>query len=279
MPDEKHPDTAAAGTGNADYAAALSGLAVVESGLASVRERLTALAAVRPSRPAEPVMPGGIAEVIHGEAEQQHMIEQLQREARKEVLTFVRPPYVSAAGNIVQKERLTAGVEYRSLYETTALVYPGAADMPGFVEPGELARAAPSVPMKLMIVDAERALLPLSGGRDRSVVSSAGLLLLHPSVLVDALLELFEDRWLRGTPLRMPSLGGEAEEDPEFPGSPELDEQLLSLLMSGLPDKAIASQLGISLRTLQRRIRSLMESTGTANRTQLAWFVAQQRLT
>ncbi|MFF3250596.1 LuxR C-terminal-related transcriptional regulator [Actinacidiphila glaucinigra] len=279
MPDEKHPDTADAGTGNADYAAALSGLAAVESGLASLRERLTALAAVRPSRPAEPVMPGGIAEVIHGEAEQQHMIEQLQREARKEVLTFVRPPYVAAAGNIVQKERLTAGVEYRSLYETTALVYPGAADMPGFVEPGELARAAPSVPMKLMIVDAERALLPLSGGRDRSVVSSAGLLLLHPSVLVDALLELFEDRWLRGTPLRMPSPGGETEEDPEFPDSPELDEQLLSLLMSGLPDKAIASQLGISLRTLQRRIRSLMESTGTANRTQLAWFVAQQRLT
>lgn len=96
---------------------------------------------------------------------------------------------------------------------------------------------------------------------------------------MDALLELFEDRWLRGTPLRMPSPGGETEEDPEFPDSPELDEQLLSLLMSGLPDKAIASQLGISLRTLQRRIRSLMESTGTANRTQLAWFVAQQRLT
>ncbi|MEU4093767.1 LuxR C-terminal-related transcriptional regulator [Streptomyces sp. NPDC026673] len=278
MPDEQHPDPADAGAGNTDYLAALSGLAAVESGLASVRERLTALAAVRPSRPAEPVMPGGIAEVIHGEAEQQHMIEQLQREARKEVLTFVRPPYVSFAGNFVQKERLAAGVEYRSLYETTALVYPGAADMPGFVEPGELARAAPSVPMKLMIVDAERALLPLSGGADRSVVSSAGLLLLHPSVLVDALLELFEDRWLRGTPLRMPS-PGDTEEDPDFSGSPELDEQLLSLLMSGLPDKAIASQLGISLRTLQRRIRALMESTGTANRTQLAWFVAQQRLT
>ncbi|MFF3566127.1 LuxR C-terminal-related transcriptional regulator [Streptomyces sp. NPDC002574] len=275
---ERHPNRSGAGADTADYAAALSGLAAVESGLAAVRERLTALAAARPSRPAEPVMPGGIAEVVHGEAEQQHIIEQLQREARKEVLTFVRPPYVSSEGNFVQKERLASGVEYRSLYETTALVYPGAADMPGFVEPGELARAAPTVPMKLMIVDAERALLPLSGGRDRSVVSSAGLLLLHPSVLVDALLELFEDRWLRGTPLRMPAVG-DAEEDPEFPGSPELDEQLLSLLMSGLPDKAIASQLGISLRTLQRRIRSLMESTGTANRTQLAWFVAQQRLT
>ncbi|MDX3237991.1 helix-turn-helix transcriptional regulator [Streptomyces sp. ME03-5709C] len=283
MPDEKHPGTADPGTdvcpgpGGADYLAALSGLAAVESGLATVRERLAALAAGRPAQPAEPVMPGGIAEVIHGEAEQQHVVEQLQREARKEVVTFVRPPYVVPGGNTVQRERLAAGVGYRSLYETSALVYPGAADMPGFVEPGELARAAPSVPMKLMVVDAERALLPLSGGRDRSVVSSAGLLLLHPSVLVDALLELFEDRWLRGTPLRMPSPGGSGE-DPGFPGSPELDEQLLSLLMSGLPDKAIASQLGISLRTLQRRIRSLMESTGTANRTQLAWFVAQQRL-
>lgn len=278
MPDDKHPGTAEAEAADADHLAALSGLEAVESAVASVRERLGALAARRSARPAEPVMPGGIAEVIHGEAEQQHMVEQLQREARKEVLIFVRPPYVAAAGNPVQRERLAAGVGYRSLYETTALVYPGAADMPGFVEPGELARAAPSVPMKLMIVDAERALLPLSGGRDRSAVSSAGLLLLYRSVLVEALLELFEDRWLRGTPLRMPA-PGTAGEGPGFPGFPEVDEQLLSLLMSGLPDKAIASQLGISLRTLQRRIRSLMESTGTANRTQLAWFVAQQRLT
>jgi DNA-binding NarL/FixJ family response regulator len=129
--------------------------------------------------------------------------------------------------------------------------------------------------MKLMIVDGERALLPLhSGGHgegEHGDLASAGLLLLHPSVLVDALLELFEDRWLRATPLRFAA-------GPEVPASPALDAQLLSLLMSGLPDKAIATQLGVSLRTLQRRIRALMESTGTANRTQLAWYVAQQRL-
>jgi DNA-binding NarL/FixJ family response regulator len=45
-----------------------------------------------------------------------------------------------------------------------------------------------------------------------------------------------------------------------------------------LPAKAIATQLGIPLRTPQRRIRALMESTGTANRTQLAWYAAQHRL-
>lgn len=254
-------------------AAALHGLAAE---LASVRDRLADLARSAPEQGNHPTasLPGGIAEVVYGEAEQRHRVQQLQRDARKEVLGFVRPPYVDQA-NPVQAEMLAAGVSYRSLYEASALDYPGSADMPGFIPPGEQARATPRVPMKLMIVDGERALLPLHGDADseggHGDLASAGLLLLHPSVLVDALLELFEDRWLRATPLRFAA-------DPEVPASPALDAQLLSLLMSGLPDKAIATQLGVSLRTLQRRIRALMESTGTANRTQLAWYVAQQRL-
>ena len=261
------------------FATTLTGLAAE---LASVRDRLEALAqgpqapsARGASAPDGPVaaLPGGVGEVIYGEAEQRRQVQLLQREARKEVLGFVRPPYVDQE-NPVQAERLAAGVVYRSLYEASALAYPGSADLPGFIPPGEQARATPRVPMKLMIVDGERALLPLHGEGERGDLASRGLLLLHPSLLVDALLELFEDRWLRATPLRFT----QNPEDPEVPASPTLDAQLLSLLMSGLPDKAVATQLGISLRTLQRRIRSLMESTGTANRTQLAWYVAQQRL-
>jgi DNA-binding CsgD family transcriptional regulator len=261
------------------FATTLTGLAAE---LASVRDRLEALAqapsaqgASAPDSPAT-ALPGGVGEVIYGEAEQRRRVQLLQREARKEVLGFVRPPYVDEQ-NPVQAERLAAGVVYRSLYEASALAYPGSADLPGFIPPGEQARATPRVPMKLMIVDGERALMPLHGEGERSDLASGGLLLLHPSLLVDALLELFEDRWLRATPLRFTE-DPEDPEDPEVPSSPTLDAQLLSLLMSGLPDKAVATQLGISLRTLQRRIRSLMESTGTANRTQLAWYVAQQRL-
>jgi DNA-binding CsgD family transcriptional regulator len=247
-------------------AATLLGLAAE---LDSVRDRLDGLARARPGD-RQPAPLGGIAEVVYGEAEQRGCVQRLQLEARKEVLGFVRPPYVDQ-DNEVQAQRLAAGVAYRSLYEASALAYPGSADLPGFIPPGEQARATPRVPMKLMIVDGERALLPLHGAGEPADLASAGLLLLHPSVLVDALLELFEDRWLRATPLRFAA-------DPEDLHSPALDAQLLSLLMSGLPDKAIATQLGISLRTLQRRIRALMESTGTANRTQLAWYVAQQRL-
>ncbi|MCW2875085.1 helix-turn-helix transcriptional regulator [Actinacidiphila oryziradicis] len=251
------------------YTAALSRIAAAEAELAEVRDVVTALAAGPPQQPRS--WPPDLAEILYGRAEQEHRIDQLQREARKEVLTFVRPPYVMQ-GNPVQEERLAAGIVYRSLYENSALTHPGATELPGFVPPGEQARATPRVPLKLMIVDNEHALLPLVSGH--SDFTSGGLLLLHQSVVLDALIELFEDRWLRGTPLRFPA----GDPDPGLPISPALDAQLLSLLMSGLPDKAIAGQLGISLRTLQRRIRGLMESTGTANRTQLAWYVAQQRL-
>lgn len=244
--------------------------------LDAVRDRLSALAQNPAPDPATPVTAqlNGIAEVVYGESEQRACVQRLQREARKEVLGFVRPPYVDQS-NPVQAERLAAGVVYRSLYEASALAFPGSSDLPGFIPRGEQARATPRVPMKLMIVDGERALLPLHGAGERGGLASAGLLLLHPSLLVDALLELFEDRWLRATPLRFAATTASGS---DVPASPALDEQLLSLLMSGLPDKAVATQLGVSLRTLQRRIRALMESTGTANRTQLAWYVAQQRM-
>jgi DNA-binding CsgD family transcriptional regulator len=253
------------------YAAALSRIAAAEAELAEVRDVVAALAVGPPQQPRS--WPPDLAEVLYGRAEQEHRIDQLQREARKEVLTFVRPPYVMQ-GNPVQEERLAAGIVYRSLYESSALTHPGSAELPGFVPPGEHARATPRVPLKLMIVDNEHALLPLISGH--SDFTSGGLLLLHQSVILDALIELFEERWLRGTPLRFSTEAPDPEID--LPVSPALDAQLLSLLMSGLPDKAIANQLGISLRTLQRRIRGLMESTGTANRMQLAWYLAQQRL-
>jgi DNA-binding NarL/FixJ family response regulator len=42
-----------------------------------------------------------------------------------------------------------------------------------------------------------------------------------------------------------------------------------------MPDKAVASQLGTSLRTVQRRVRELMDATATHTRMQLGWHVAR----
>jgi DNA-binding NarL/FixJ family response regulator len=51
---------------------------------------------------------------------------------------------------------------------------------------------------------------------------------------------------------------------------------LLSLLVAGVPDKSIASQLGISRRTVQRRLDRLMALAGVDTRTGLAYQAAKR---
>ena len=55
----------------------------------------------------------------------------------------------------------------------------------------------------------------------------------------------------------------------------ETDRQLLTLLLAGLTDQAVASQLGMSLRSVQRRISTLMAKVGAATRIQLGWHAAR----
>ncbi|GAA3164340.1 hypothetical protein GCM10020001_106490 [Nonomuraea salmonea] len=55
-------------------------------------------------------------------------------------------------------------------------------------------------------------------------------------------------------PVRLPAGGGDASPDPE----------LFTLLAAGLKDEAVARQLGVSLRTVHRRVSELMELLGGA---------------
>ena len=52
---------------------------------------------------------------------------------------------------------------------------------------------------------------------------------------------------------------------------------MLTLLLSGLTDQAIAGQLGMSLRTLHRRIRQLMGKADVDSRVQLGWVAASRQ--
>lgn len=51
---------------------------------------------------------------------------------------------------------------------------------------------------------------------------------------------------------------------------------LLSLFVAGFPDKSIASQLGVSRRTVQRRLERLMLLAGVDTRTGLAFQAARR---
>ena len=59
------------------------------------------------------------------------------------------------------------------------------------------------------------------------------------------------------------------------PALDALDARIVSLLMTGLTDEAVATHLGTSLRTVQRRVRQLMERTGGRTRMQLGFHVAK----
>jgi DNA-binding NarL/FixJ family response regulator len=57
------------------------------------------------------------------------------------------------------------------------------------------------------------------------------------------------------------------------------EESILELLLTGAPDKAIAARLGVTERTVQRRIRTLMIAVGADNRMQLGALTSRRGMT
>lgn len=67
-------------------------------------------------------------------------------------------------------------------------------------------------------------------------------------------------------PLRL-GASGVTEQGPDGPDGTDLE--ILSLLLAGLTDASVAKQLDLGLRTVQRRVKRLMELTGVTTRLQL----------
>lgn len=132
---------------------------------------------------------------------------------------------------------------------------------------GEEVRITETLPLKLFIVDREFAIVPLIGSAN---AAKSGALLLHESSLLDALIALFESEWEKATQFVTTAVTlGNA------PAIDDLDAQILSLSLVSLTDQAIATQLRISLRTVQRRIRYLMDVAKVHNRMQLGFQAAR----
>ncbi|WP_433553931.1 helix-turn-helix domain-containing protein [Micromonospora zamorensis] len=227
-----------------------------------------------------------LVEVITGARVLRDRLRDLQNSARTEVLWFCRANPLAMAGpeNVEEFDALARGVTYRAIYERDLLLEQGAlADLAKGVAAGEQARVLDRLPVRLAIVDASTAICPLVPDRDGGEPSAA---VIGRSQLLDALLALFESHWRVATRLRLddPLTVAAAENrrpDPEDHPSdgyqPDADEaRLLSLFVAGVPDKSIASQLGVSRRTVQRRIADLMAAAGVDTRPGLAFQVARR---
>ncbi|MFG6199417.1 TrmB family transcriptional regulator [Nonomuraea sp. JJY05] len=141
---------------------------------------------------------GGQLEVLAGPEEQARWYVRLQQEAKEEVLTFDRPPYVLDYHNPLQTGLLRSGVRYRTIYVPEAFDHAGALDEVGsLIKAGEEARVLPELPFKMAIVDRWRAVMPLQ--MDPPLTRGV---LITGSTMVMALVELFERMWREALPVR-----------------------------------------------------------------------------
>ncbi|WP_305782594.1 helix-turn-helix domain-containing protein [Symbioplanes lichenis] len=211
-----------------------------------------------------------LVELVVGAKALRQRIREMQDSAREEILWFCRANPLAMAGpeNAEESSALARGVRYRAIYERELLERPG--ELESILESGragEESRTLPVLPVRLAIADRSLAICPLVPDESRGVGEPTAALI-RSSELLDALVALFESYWERATPL---TTDGSPRSD-----LGESEVLLLSLFVSGMPDKSIATHLGVSKRTVQRRIDRLMDLAGVDTRTGLAFQAARR---
>ncbi|GAB1820717.1 LuxR C-terminal-related transcriptional regulator [Herbidospora sp. RD11066] len=201
--------------------------------------------------------PGRVIEVVEGAAAAGRKVAELLAQAKEEILAIDTPPYATSGTSIeAESAALARGVRVRALYSSLVLDIPKKLDEIRQVTAlGEQARILAEVPIKLILVDRSTALVPLTdreeGVRFTSVVVGR-------SALTDALVALFDTLWREASPVWGNGTGS----------VDGVDQQILELLAVGMKDEAILRQLGISERTLRRRIATLLSRLGATGRFQ-----------
>ena len=187
------------------------------------------------------------------------------------MLCLIRPPFLVSAPNKGEDSRAEArhrGVRYRNIVHPDTIALPGWTEiLRQDYEAGEEIRLLSDVPFKMIVADRELGLLPLKVGEPRGP-----MLLLRRSAVLDALCELFETLWMKAVPLHFASdnsftIGTAAAFAPQL-------ESMVPLLAAGVNDKVTAERLGISERTLMRRIDALYQTLNARSRFQAGWLAA-----
>lgn len=220
-----------------------------------------------------------LLEILRGRAALRQRLRHLQETAQEEIVWFCRANHVAMASqeNTEEFSALSRGVRYRVIYERALLAEPGMIDnIAAGIRSGEQARSLPALPVRLAIADRSVAVCPLvPDGRSGEATAAV----IRRSQLLDALVALFDSYWERASPVVLagPTDSGATGDAAAVVDQPDAQERLmLSLFVAGLPDKAIASQLAISPRTVQRRLGDLMARAGVDTRPGLAYQAARR---
>ncbi|KPG76580.1 helix-turn-helix transcriptional regulator [Frigoribacterium sp. RIT-PI-h] len=269
---------------------------------AVVAARADALVAVRAAVPALGALFGGgrrpheadeLARVVVGQAAVGDWYSRLERRATPDFGACGRPPYVVASNESTQRVARGRGVRWRAVYTVASISADGSRQgVHRLGADGEEARITHDLPAKLAVADRRVALVSIGHAPDRPEA-----LVTESEPLVAALHDLFEARWRSALPVPGTPGAGRAAVDwasvaarlaassstmtsPSGVATPTPDQEarlamrpptpaerdLLALVAAGATDEGIAGQLGISSRTLRRRLHSLFDELGASNR-------------
>jgi DNA-binding CsgD family transcriptional regulator len=186
----------------------------------------------------------------------------LARGATFEVLSMVPGGAQSlaslAASRMLDEEALNRGVGIRTVYldsarnDTATLAYAR-----WLTELGGEVRTTPVLPLRMLVVDRELALVPA----DAEDSHSAAILLRSRGPVV-GLCAWFDSVWKGGTPLYARGRPRDAH------GLTNQERTILKLLGQGHTDEVIARRLAVSVRTCRRVVADLMQRLAAHGRFQ-----------
>jgi len=150
-------------------------------------------------------------------------------------------------------------VRHRTLWATELLETPGTIEvLRARRTGGEEQRFLPRVPLSVVVVDEAACIVEWTNDPIDDADAAVGLVM-HTAGMVSGMLRLFERIWDLGSPVGRGTSSDEVE---------RRDLTILRLMSAGVADASIARQTGVSQRTVERRIRSLMERLGAGTRFQ-----------
>ncbi len=188
-------------------------------------------------------------------------LEQLTIHTRFEVLTLApggaQTDGARDASRPLDQQLLDRGIDVRTVYLDSAHNDPATSTYARWLTGlGGQVRTAPTLPLRMIIVDRETAVVPLNPRR-----SAAGAALLHSPGAVAAMCALFDQIWTVATPLGV--LNPRDEQ-----GLSSQEHVILRLMAQGDTDETIARKLAVSDRTVRRLISVLTAQLGARSRFQ-----------
>ncbi len=211
----------------------------------------------------------GDVEVLKGRANASRRIEELGAKAKDcfwglipaHVDDIVAPPEESPDLPLLER-----GIKMRSVYlQSMTVSKPGLEYAAYMHKRGNEVRATPTLPLRLLIIDQEIAIMPL----DPTTESAGAVIHRSPAVLAVAL-ALFDSYWSKASDLFAPE-----DRDNESPLTPH-EAEVLRLLAGGAKDEQVARLLGISLRTARRITANLSDRLDATSRFELGVAAAKR---